>query len=291
MEVPAPVLLGLLPLLPPPPIEGEGQGGEGFEQLFQESMPEEGEVPLEEPEDALIVDGRTAFFAEISPLKQLAQMMQTAQGTPRLALVPNPAEAPAPPPDALDPALTLEGPSLDSVLDQIMNPPPATVDAEVIRPAVTVELSDEATRDVVDAPDVVATTTPLEGVERPAEAVQRAVTAAGEAPELAAPAPDVVRVRIDQDLDVEVTREPNGIGVILEGAVEAVESLSDIGRDLRDSLASGGFELNHFEKRHREGKDEFEPSFGQGDSDDGEPADKAAPQPRVRLGTYLDRMA
>jgi hypothetical protein len=288
MELQAPVLLGLLPLLPPPPIEGEGQGGEGFEQLFQESMPEEGEVPLEEPEEALIVDGRTAFFAEISPLKQLAQTMQTAQGTPRLELVPNPGEAAPPPAEvAPDPTLALDTPSLDAVLDQLMNPPPASIDAEVISPAVKVDVSDEA---VVDAPEVVATTAPLEGVERPAEVLERAVEAAAEAPELAAPAPDVVRVRIDKDLDVEVIREPNGIGVILDGAVEAVESLSDIGSDLRESLAQGGFELNSFEKRHRDGESEFEPTFGS-DGEDGEAAPEAAPKPRVRLGTYLDRMA
>ena len=96
------------------------------------------------------------------------------------------------------------------------------------------------------------------------------------------------------DLDVEVVRKANGIGVILEGAVEAVESLRDIGSDLRESLAQGGFELSSFEKRHRDGSESDE------SGDSGDPTgnaqasdDQSAEQPakRVRRGVYLDRMA
>ena len=107
-------------------------------------------------------------------------------------------------------------------------------------------------------------------------------------PELAAPAPDVVRVRVDSDLNVEVSREAKGIGVLLEGAVEAVESLRNIGDELRDSLAQGGFDLSSFESRHRD-EGQGEQASTTADSNASESDEE--PERRVRRGVHLDRIA
>ena len=168
-----------------------------------------------------------------------------------------------------------------------MNPAPPA--AEIIEPAVKVELSTEeeptATGELVDV-----ASPQVPNAEAPAEPILRLVEAARDTPELAAPLPEVVRIRVDADLEVEVVNQPDGIGVILEGAVEAVDSLKDIGSELRDSLAQGGFDLSSFERRDRKGDRSPLSSHASAKGSDEEPA-ADAPRARIRRGNLLDRMA
>ena len=295
MDIQAPALFGLLPSVTPP-VDEEGRGQGAFEQLFQQAKPTE-EDPSDELEEAVIVQSGVFVPEELSPLRELMQRAPKPShlqpGAPLPAAGTPGADAPAP-----EETSDLNFQPLDDVFRDLLNTPAEPEGlAQVLEPAVKVELSKTSTADpqllVDDVPGQPLDPT-LDGVETPAETIARPVEATRDVPELAAPTPDVVRVKVDGDLDVEVVRKANGIGVILEGAVEAVESLRDIGSDLRESLAQGGFELSSFEKRHREGS-ESEESGDRGDpTGDAKTSDEqSAEQPakRVRRGVYLDRMA
>jgi hypothetical protein len=58
-----------------------------------------------------------------------------------------------------------------------------------------------------------------------------------------------VRVRIDDDLAVEVDATGGVVDVTLEGAVKAVERLQDLGPELERQLANSGWDLGTFQSR------------------------------------------
>ncbi|HJN75516.1 MAG TPA: hypothetical protein QGF58_16420 [Myxococcota bacterium] len=112
-----------------------------------------------------------------------------------------------------------------------------------------------------------------------------------EIPELAAPMPKTVTVRIDEDLEVAITADGEGIGVVLEGAAEAVEPLREIGPELQEELTRAGFNLAEFSARERDTRNRQTLDGPDAPVEDAGDTDEATPEPRVIRGTLLDVIA
>ncbi|GEM_PF-2862722 len=112
----------------------------------------------------------------------------------------------------------------------------------------------------------------LDGLIEP-DAVVDAAPEPQDAPELPVPEPGRLRVTVDDDLAVEVSRRGGRIEVAVDGSQHALRELQDLGPELAASLAELGFELGGFSQQERGG----EGSEGEaGAGEEGAPAEREA---------------
>jgi len=280
MEAAAPeptVEAAALAAVPAPEVEEAALAAVPAPEVEEAAAP----APTRVVEAAVPAPTATPAPVEASPTP-LRDLFAANQPVPSTQLTPEAAEAPL----SQEPSDALLVPStLEAALDRLMGTAEGKPRAQLIQPAVTLDLSTaDPTQSVGTG---VLEPQPVAGPRPTAAPLPTVLETPQLVPELAAPAPDVVRVRVDQDLNVEVTREAKGIGVLLEGAVEAVESLRNIGDELRESLEQGGFDLSSFESRHRAESQDAEATTT-ATSDASDPVDE--PAQRVRLGVHLDRI-
>jgi hypothetical protein len=99
----------------------------------------------------------------------------------------------------------------------------------------------------------------------------------------------VTRIQIDRDLALEVTTDAQGVKVLLEGTVDAVEPLRDLGPELESALAHSGFSLDGFEAREKKQGARGE-SSGPQQAEREERRVGGANRP-IKRGTLVDRVA
>ena len=135
-----------------------------------------------------------------------------------------------------------------------------------------------------------------QGATRPqmeADPVLSRVLAEQEPPVLAPqelPKDRVTRVALDADLSVEVTTHGGEVDVVLDGTLEAIRPLGDLGRELEGSLSGSGFSLNEFSMRERDGHASRDKG-GSPASLREESQKLAVPASRVRRGSHVNRLA
>lgn len=275
LAIPVPIPIEATPLVPdqtaerPRPID---LSGPTLPTPTQMAGPRD--VPMLNPVQAPIVElppeqaGRSPTPPRPNVQLAPAPTAQTAQTAPEAL------------PEIAPPAL----PEGVEVIPVLAAPRPKPVRAA--KPTIT-----KATDPVVSGP---TDTVEAQSSDQPVRVDPIEVLAAAdlEIPELAAPMPKTVRLRIDEQLDIEITADGEGIGVVLEGSAEAVEPLQDIGRDLQEELARAGFHLSEFSAHERE-RDDRDAQGAESDSNKtlSEVAEAPEESTRVIRGTLLDVIA
>lgn len=99
-----------------------------------------------------------------------------------------------------------------------------------------------------------------------------------------------VQVEVDRDLSLEIELEAGEIGIVAEGSAEALYSLEGVGEALAADLENSGYNLRHFDRREREGRDPRSPRFPQPDGEGGPAVSDTKPQTKsFARGAILNR--
>lgn len=205
-------------------------------------------------------------------------------------------QEPVPLPDAkpaADPIQILADPALQEALPEPMSEPLAAPELppdQGASPLLAEPTSQPA------SPTTAAPSAPLEVTTPTADVLPAsAAELPQELPPLPeiAPVPQQVKVRVDAGLDLHVRADGDAVEVMLEGAVRAMEGLADIAPELRNELASSGFELASFEARTRDERaptqSEHTPSSRDGARDDA--PDTPSETHHVGLGQVINAVA
>jgi hypothetical protein len=138
--------------------------------------------------------------------------------------------------------------------------------------------ADSMLTDAAQAFDV--ETAELDGLLEP-EAIAEAPPEIQDTPELPVHDNGKLRVAIDDDLSVEVSKRGGRINVAVDGSAAAMREVQDLGPELAASLRELGLDLGGFTQQDREG------SAGDGDQSGGARGDSVAETPRKASGGRL----
>ncbi len=132
----------------------------------------------------------------------------------------------------------------------------------------------------VDGPD-------LDALVKP-EATVEAKPEAQDIPELPVAKLRRLRVTVDKELAIEVSKQNGRIDVTADGSTQALDDLEDLGPDLAANLQELGFELGRFTQQERKGANgEASDTDESGDGKD----PKRIPARKPRGGRLVNRLA
>ena len=300
----------VMPLLPetgmtPGATENEESPTQDFDELLVDN-----EAPAEEPALPLRPASPPATSASLmtaDSVQDPAEDTDLAEVVP-LVLIASPLQPlETPPPAAQELASQAvtdplqqggQAPQAERTASQLFEieelPPPSADGEPPVRPtAALAELGAEAGDSEDGASSLLSEaaqafdveTAELDGLLEP-EAIADAPAETAETPELPVHDNGRLRVTVDEELSIEISKRGGRIDVAIDGSTSAVREIQDLGPELAASLAELGFELGEFHQQEREGEGEGKGSSG---SSTGDPT--AETSRKARGGRLVNRRA
>ncbi len=293
----------VMPLLPEatpataPAAEPEASTRDFEEHLSdaaaEDEAPQEAtaEAATDEPREVLQADDRAEVPDEDPVVEAVAALVWTP-GAPPVETQAAPAEAQEAPAQAAGEAPAAAPPPADDgspELLQVEELPPESALREAAAahtdPGEQGETEDGPESLLTDAAQAFDAEAPeLDGLIEP-EAVAEAATEPQDMPELPVPEPGRLRVTVDDELAVEVSKRAGRIDVAVDGSARALEEVQDLGPELAASLQELGFELGGFSQQERGG------DSASGQAGDGGGDDAPAGERRATGGRLVNRLA